>query len=195
MGAKRGTYAKTRARRQAIARAALALVEERGHRNFTTMDVAQRAEVSEALIFYHFPNREALLIAALHEFDDEEIPRADHDGVLATIRRNAEQGVRRTNIVRLYTEMSGQSVDPAHPAHDYFRERWMRSRIGIEADIVRLQRTGAIAAGVDATHAARVLLAAWEGLQLSWLIEESFDIGVELDRLIEELLGIRSLSS
>ena len=59
MAGKRGSYAKSELRKQAISEAALALIMERGHRAVTVAEVADRAGVSEPSVFYHFPTKEA----------------------------------------------------------------------------------------------------------------------------------------
>jgi AcrR family transcriptional regulator len=186
--AKRGSYAKTGIRKQQIAGAALELIVERGHRSFTMADVARRAGISEQLVFYHFPTREVLLVAALQYFDDQELGREVPPGALSKMAENARLGVRRENIVRLYAELSGASVDPAHPAHEYFQKRWARSRRGLTLDIQRLQSSGAIVESIDAYSVSRILLGAWEGLQLQWLHDPSFDIGEQLIRLADAML-------
>ncbi|WP_028298905.1 TetR/AcrR family transcriptional regulator [Olivibacter sitiensis] len=51
----------TASRKEKIMTAALLLFAERGYENTTTKLIAQKAEVSEALIFKHFENKDKLL--------------------------------------------------------------------------------------------------------------------------------------
>jgi AcrR family transcriptional regulator len=71
--------------REAILRAALDLLRERGAGRLTTREVARRAGVSEGSVFYHFTDRSGLLTAVIAdglstlkalqtgEFDDERV--------------------------------------------------------------------------------------------------------------------------
>jgi AcrR family transcriptional regulator len=52
-------------------KAALKLFAEHGSRGATTRRIAQEAGVNEVTLFRHFPNKQALLHAALHQFAAE----------------------------------------------------------------------------------------------------------------------------
>lgn len=57
--------------RDALLKAALKLFAELGSRGATTRRIAQEAGVNEVTLFRHFPNKQALLHAALHQFAAE----------------------------------------------------------------------------------------------------------------------------
>ncbi|WP_447648132.1 TetR/AcrR family transcriptional regulator [Microbacterium forte] len=194
MPTKRGPYAKSDQRRQALSRAALDLVRRHGHRNVSVSDIAELAETSEATVFYHFPTKEALLIAALAQHDDENIrAHGAEAGAIAEMAARAEAGVQRTNYARLYNELAGAAADPTHPANEFFQSRWERSTRVVATDIRRLQNDGRVAESVDADAAAHILLAAWEGLQLQWMQGPPFDIGSLLEWHIRTVLGPAAL--
>lgn len=195
MAQKRGPYAKSDQRRQALSKAALDLVRRHGHRNVSVSDIAELAETSEATVFYHFPTKEALFIAALAQHDDENIrARGAEAGAIADMGSRAEAGVQRTNYARLYTELAGAAADPAHPANDFFQARWARSTEVVATDIRRLQQDGRVDASIDPDSAAHLLLAAWEGLQLQWMQGPPFDIRAQVEWHIRALLGADALS-
>jgi AcrR family transcriptional regulator len=62
-------------RKDAIARAALPLFARQGLHGVTTRELAAACGVSEALIFRHFPTKEALFNQMLHYYGDEDTPR------------------------------------------------------------------------------------------------------------------------
>jgi AcrR family transcriptional regulator len=192
---RRGPYAKTEVRRRELSDAALSLVLERGHNAFTAEDVAQATGASVPTVFYHFPTKVDLLVAALQRFDDLRIEPLTSSGALAVVGDQALEGVHRTNLVRLYTELAGESADPGHPAHEYFTERWVRSNRVLAEDIRRLQKSGELPEAVDAAHVARCVLAAWEGLQLAWLRSPDFDIRATLNSLIASLVATESVGA
>ncbi|MHA7986292.1 TetR/AcrR family transcriptional regulator [Rathayibacter sp. CAU 1779] len=185
----RGSYAKTKERRQAIAEATLELVVEKGHRAVLTADVARLTGLSEPGVLYHFPSKDELLLSALQYFDDVQLSALPEGESVAQAPARAIAGVNRTNIVRLHTAMSGEASDPSHPAHEYFKQRWRRSNQLMAENIRQLQTDGIVKAGVDAERASRLIHAAWEGLQNQWLAEPTFDIGEELEALIASVLG------
>ena len=186
----RGSYAKTAERRRAIAEAALEIVLEKGHRSLITADVAQRAGLSEPGVLYHYPTKDDLLLAALRlsdEYEWETMPLGE------SVRRapaRAAESLRRINVVRLHTAMFGESSDPAHPAHEYFKQRWRAGDERMVESIRRLQEAGVVDAAIDPFRASRWIHTAWEGLQLQWLAEQDFDIATELASLIERILGV-----
>lgn len=173
----------------AIADAALALVMERGHRSLTTLAVANRAGISEPGLLYHYPSKEALLVAALERFDEQQLSQLAPGEAIESAPERAALGVRRTNIVHLYTALLGEASEPAHPAHDYFKQRWRVGREIPANDIVLLQERGEIDPAVSPERAAIWILAAWDGLQSHWLVDPCFDIDVELRMLIDVVLG------
>jgi AcrR family transcriptional regulator len=184
----RGPYARTRERRRSIADAALAVVAEKGHRALTTLAVAQRAGISEAGLLYHYPSKDALLVAALARFDETQLSVLAPGEALETAPERAALGVRRTNVVHLYSALLGEASDPAHPANAYFKERWRASGEIQASDIVLLEERGEANPTVAPDRAALWILAAWDGLQSHWLVDPSFDIDVELRLLIDVVL-------
>ncbi|MFF2050257.1 TetR family transcriptional regulator [Leifsonia sp. NPDC058194] len=186
----RGSYAKTKQRRRQIAEAALDLVLEKGHRALITAEVADRAGLSEPGVLYHFPTKDDLLLAALRLSDEFEWSTMPLGESIQRAPERAAESLRRINVVRLHTAMFGESSDPTHPAHEYFKERWRTGDERMVESIRTLQATGTIDAAIDPYRASRWIHTAWEGLQLQWLAEQDFDIAVELRALIERILDV-----
>lgn len=194
MSTKRGPYAKSDVRRRSLSAAALELVRQKGHRNVAITEIAEFAHTSEPTVYYHFPTKESLLIAALRQHDDDNIHARGHEeGAIAEMGSRAEIGVQRTNYARLYNELAGAAADPEHPANAFFQERWARSIGVVSTDIRRLQDLGRVPVSVDADMAAHLLLAAWEGLQLQWMQGPPFDIRSLIEAHIRILLGPNAL--
>lgn len=187
---RRGSYAKTKERRRAITEAALELVLEKGHRALLMSEVAQRAGLSEPGVIYHFPTKDDLLLAALRLSDEHEWSTMPLGESIQRAPARAAESLRRINIVRLHTAMFGESSDPTHPAHEYFKERWRLGDERMVESIRRLQAAGIVAYEIEPFRVSRWIHTAWEGLQLQWLAEEDFDIEAELGSLIERILGV-----
>jgi AcrR family transcriptional regulator len=177
------------------------LIAERGFRGFTLRDVALECGITEGGVLHHVGSKEQLLVAVLEYRDALDLAQlAELLGVgpdvfdtgrdapvglrelcAALVRRNAGQ----PEIVRLYTVLNGESLDPAHPAHAYFlaRERWALDLFASAADP---------ALGDRATQALQVL-SIMDGLQLRWLRDlEGIDLVAEWDAIADRLLAARA---
>ncbi|GAA3921046.1 TetR family transcriptional regulator [Microbacterium invictum] len=178
----RGAYAKSATRRAAIAQAVLDLVNERGHRAVTSLEVARRAEMNESTVLYHFPTREDLLVAAMQHAERHPLSRITDTGVslYEIAAEHAVMGVAHINYSRLFVTMQAEATDPSHPAHEWFLRHNAGSIAVLARDIRTRQEDGLADPGIDAVRAARQIVAVWDGLQAQWLIDPSFDIGAEL---------------
>ncbi|MEV0588374.1 helix-turn-helix domain-containing protein [Nonomuraea sp. NPDC050310] len=166
----RGPYAKSSAKRRQILDAALAVYAEAGSRKVSVREIAQRVGMTDAGVLHHFGSREALLTAVL-EARDEAAAGGDPAETLA---RNAAT----PGLVKLFMDVAAAAAEPSHPAHGYFTERYARYRRRVAGKLVR--------DGVpesDADWAARILLAATDGLQVQWLLEPGIDMAADLNRL------------
>lgn len=195
----RGPYAKSAARREALATAARDVIAEVGHRALTTAEVAKRAGVSERTLFYHFPTRDHLLVAALEvmDADSQAAVRAhyaeqgiteefDLDEIITFLsQRDAAHPWK----VRLAVAISALAQDPNHPAHEYARRHNDSTREAF-ARLIRLrQRQGKAHPDLDPDRIGRRLVAVWDGLQAQWLVDPSFDLAAEVQDTFRQLSG------
>lgn len=164
---KRGPYAPSLRRREQIAEAVLALVDEVGHDAVTTALIAERAGVSEATVHYHFTSKDHLLVAALEHADrvssekSRAVAEPDFD---PEVIREISGGV--DNRSRLLVMLHGQVGTPGHPAGDYFRRRNEQAVDIFSRIIRRRQREGTALPNLDPERTARQFYAMWEGLFL-----------------------------
>ncbi|MCL3777407.1 MULTISPECIES: TetR/AcrR family transcriptional regulator [unclassified Actinomyces] len=200
----RGPYAKTAAKRAAIGKAAFEVVEEVGHDGLTTAAVAERADLSERTLTYHFPTRDHLLVAALTHFNDSIQERTalpgsaawPTDGDLATteqvetIVHNLLRGTASDRgYLRLYVYLVGRSQQPGSAAHAYFREHYAIAREGMALIMRLLQEAGLARTDRDPEDQARQFLATWEGLQQQWVVMEDFDLEAATLRAFLDVTG------
>lgn len=172
---RRGTYAKGRAKREAIIQAAIGLFGEVGYHAASLRDIAARADLSHPGLLHHFPTKDALLAAVLahrDEVDNEAIAedvaqgRSGVEAFLRLVGRNA----RRRPVVELYAALSAEATSPDHPAHAYFAARYELTVQQCTLAFAELQRAGALRAWVDPAWAGRALVALTDGLQVQWLL-------------------------
>jgi AcrR family transcriptional regulator len=172
----RGGYAKGRERRDAILAAANEVFATRGFRGASLATIARRVGVSEPGLLHHFASKEELLLELLtlrDQHDDERIAQAfdAHAHVLEVLLQLCRQNAERPGIVRLFTILAAESVDPDHPAHAWFVDRYRDRRAQLAEQLAVEQREGTVATDVGAEKAAAQILAMFDGLQIQWLLD------------------------
>lgn len=189
----RGPYAKTAAKRQEILDAALAAYAEAGSRGVSVRDIAQRVGMTDAGVLHHFGSREALLTAVVEARDTAASEAYSPETVLWRTELLA-QNAATPGLVKLFLDIASASADPDHPGHVFFTERYRDLRLRIAALLAGgpppgLGPEGPVA-DADADWAARILLAATDGIQLQWLLEPTIDMAGDVGRLRDVLLDV-----
>lgn len=192
----RGQGAKTPERRAAIARAALDVVLEVGHRSLTTAEVASRAGLSERAMLYHFPTRDHLLVAALELSDaDREIEYIERHAAgegarVESLAANfAAAAMGNDRAIRLMAAMTAAATDPDHPANAYFVDHHRRAQEGLASVIRSEQAAGVAHPDLDPDETATQLLAMWLGLESLWLLQGDFDLSDSMTKAFRRLTG------
>ena len=175
----RGPYAKTEARRAEILRIALDSFAVRGFQGSSLREIAAAVGLSQAGVLHHFSSKEALLAAVLAEKDAVSV--SHFEGIRGVLVLDALRGVVAENLaqpglIRLFTTLSAEAINADHPAHEYFQLRYAGAR-DLLADALRQgQADGDVDPAVDVEMAAALLIAIMDGLQMQWLLNESFDM-------------------
>jgi AcrR family transcriptional regulator len=155
-------------RRAQIVAEATRLVAERGFNGISLQAVADACGMSVPGLLHYVGTKDGLLVAVLAHRDEVDLevtglasppdqiasPRAVLDALMA---HNAGQ----REIVRLYTVLNAESLNPDHPAHEYFTRRYVDSFERLRALL------GPHYEGADAL--AHDIIAAMDGAQLQWL--------------------------
>jgi AcrR family transcriptional regulator len=183
----RGSYAKGVAKREEILQAALAVVAEHGYRKASVREIADAAGLSPAGLLHYFGSKEELFVAILRARDERD--EREHDGedaataFLAVMRHNASV----PGLVQLYAQLAAEAGDPAHPAHDFFRERTERFAAFTRAQLIDDQRAGRIRDDLDPDWIIRTLHALADGLQSAWMLDPTLDMAADIERFLELL--------
>jgi AcrR family transcriptional regulator len=165
-------------RRAAIVDAALTVFSQRGFRDGSLADVAEKVDLSPAGILYHFGSKEELLLAVIAERDRRasESPLAGEGEVrgIAALKasvRFAEQSEGERGLAALHTVLQAESFEPDASTHEYFvlRSRYLRSAV---AQLLRqAQEDGDVRPEVDCTAKAVEVVAFLEGAAMVWLMD------------------------
>jgi AcrR family transcriptional regulator len=184
----RGTYSKGEARREEILRTAMEVIAAKGYNGTTLRAIGRALGIEPAHIIYYFGTREDLLREVIAQWSSNnqalaEVTSDPLDQYATAIRQNLE--IR--GIVQLYIAFAAEAVDPAHPAHDFIRERFATTSAMLSGAVLEGQRQGVISASLDPDRTARWLIALADGLQLQSLIDPRIDAPADLEAAIDGL--------
>jgi AcrR family transcriptional regulator len=177
--------------KEAILAAARQLFAKRGYRGTPLAAIAEAAGLSEPGLLHHYRSKTALLLAVLASRDSEDgrlsSPRLDApgigiiDGLAALVAHNESE----PELVALFSMLLGEAVAADHPAHEYFEQRYQQIRTRFTRHLREAQTAGTLAPGIDPEALANVLIAALDGLQFQWLLDQSVDMSASYAALAE----------
>lgn len=185
---------RTAATRTQILDTALEVFATTGYRAASIRDIAAKCGLAHPTVLYHFPSKAALLKAVLSRRDEIDIqdevfselePREMLHHLIGTVRSNATQ----RGVVELFSQLSSEASDPAHPAHDYFAVRYADLRADLERTFTALESEGALTSTVTPAEAAAHVIAVMDGLQIQWLLDiDSVDMEKSFAALLRTLV-------
>jgi len=174
----RGPYARGRASRELILETALDVISQKGYGATSLKDIAQEVGMTQAGLLHHFGTKENLFAEVLQARDAQNRAalsgQDDHD--LPLIVRLAHHNVQTPGLVKLYVNLAAAAGDPAHPIHNFFRDRYQALVARIADDIRRRQEEGRFRPEADPELVARTLFALSDGLQAQWVVDPTIDL-------------------
>lgn len=165
-----------------IERIAAGMFAESGFYGTSLQNVADRVGITKVGLLHHVGNKNNLLVMVLRDVYDREMEGRFDDFVADVERRSrgahipaafryiARVNGGRRDLVRLYTTLNTESLNPEHPAHDFFVERNRRTLSMASAPYWRVPD------GVDAKAAFMAGCYAMDGLQVQWLRDPDADL-------------------
>lgn|SRR5690625_3573005 len=201
--AKRGAYAKGVAKREEILTAALEIIAQVGVQETSIKAIADAVDLSPAGVLHYFRSKEELLTEVLRKRDEVNtqhgLPSLDlqHLGSpegyaqvvaadlnLASIREHFVQHLHANSnvpgLLHLFSQLAVDAIDPAHPAHDFLRNRGEQFR-QFFSHIFTHTYQNQPSPVVDPAIAARMLQALADGLQLHALVDPDVDMAGVVD--------------
>lgn len=174
----RGPYAKGTAKREEIIERAIDAFGKTGYHGTSMREIATACGLSQAGLLHHFPSKEAILLAIV-EYRENVHPDAPEQGNSPDARRAGTMAQVLLNekneaLTRLWANLVGEATDPAHPAHEYFKNRYRGLR-ALNSEIEAAENDRSKPNAEDAIK-AQLLIAIWDGLQTQWLLDEDFDM-------------------
>jgi AcrR family transcriptional regulator len=184
-----------RARRDQLVRAALHAFAKRGYHGVTMDTIAAEVGVTRQGLLHHFPSKVDLLVAVLERRDEDDAAflaelREQQDSSLTEILRTVlRHNAERPGLAELFTILSAESVDPEHPAHEWFADRYRRGRVLVAEWIAAEQAQGRISRAAAPDRLATAVLALLDGLQLQQQLERE---PLEIDEVLADLIALLS---
>lgn len=184
--AKRGTYAKTAARREEILTTALTIIAENGYSKATLKEVAEAVGLSQMGVLHHFGSKEELFVAVLQRRDSRSLNNKSFEDVgtpaaISEFMKDRElhvddafrqvtlENTQTPGLIQLFTRLLAEATEADHSAHDYFQQRIETLRTFIVGAVHEDQECGHIAKDIDAEKVAISFIALMDGLQTLWL--------------------------
>lgn len=182
-------------RRQAMIRAALELVRERGPNAVTLGSVGERVGTTHAAVLYHFRSRRELLLAVLEERDRRAsavLDRCWAPGGLVALRKLADVGrniEREPNFTKLAWVLQAESLGDDRVGR-YFRGRYQYIRGGLARAMRFGQERGEIRRDFDVDARAAQVAAMIDGIAHQHFIDpEDVDLVAAFDDFVQQLIA------
>jgi AcrR family transcriptional regulator len=181
-----------RARREQLLQAALTAFGAHGYRGASLASIAGDVGISQPGLLHHFPSKEHLLVRVLEYHEDRNIDRieaaianASLADALLDLARHHEAS---PEFIRLFVVLAAESVDPEHPAHDWFVDRYRRVRTSLRAQVAEEQRLGRMSSAIDPDTITQLLMSVLDGLELQHLLDtDEVQIAAPLSALLDML--------
>ena len=187
----RGQAKRGAERRAAIIQAAIEVFAEKGFRDGSLTDVADKVGVSPAGILYHFNSKEELLLAVIAERDRRTLqtPRGELKGLeaLRAMVRFAEQSEGEKGLAALHTVLQVESFDPEAITHNYFLIRSRLVRASAAVLLQEAQEMGEVRADIDPVAKANEIVAFLEGAAITWLMDPELSLVTLYENYFDDL--------
>ncbi|MGN8026312.1 TetR/AcrR family transcriptional regulator [Microbacterium sp. 22242] len=188
-----GRYRKGIARRQEILDKAIEVFARRGSHKTSLRAIAQEVGVTHAALTHYFGSLEELLVEvyrASESATDATHPVPADARPALSMRTAAERNRRIPGLVQLYSTLVSTALEDSHAAaQEFITQRFSRIRAGMSAQVRKLQAAGELRADLDPDLVAALVVAASDGLQTQWLLDDTIDHEAALEMLDSLLSG------
>jgi AcrR family transcriptional regulator len=149
------------ARQGQILATAMRLFGERGFGGTALREIAAECGIAHTTLLHYFPTKQTLLMAVLAERDQRARSESEHLDDLTEIldftRRIATTQGNDPAMIELTTKMMAEATDPAHPAHDFYRERSAQLAENLARLLENARVRGFLREGVEPRRGAAIL--------------------------------------
>jgi AcrR family transcriptional regulator len=164
-------------RRAAIVAAAMALFAERGIQATTLAQIGEVSGVRRPAILHHFGSKTAVVHAVLDEHERRFRPVqrsiATHRGLEALERliEIAEFDAANRDRVALWNTLLAETSTPDSTLRERMRVHYETFRWAVRLMLAQAEEDGELRPGVDHALQANVVIAFFNGIESSWLLD------------------------
>ncbi|MFZ7088952.1 TetR/AcrR family transcriptional regulator [Curtobacterium sp. RRHDQ10] len=177
--------------RARIIDAAVICVIDGGPTALSSRRVAELAGVDVPVVEDQFPSRDSMTATVVDRWGgaltDPLLPIATEQGTVAYLQALVATFAREPQLMQLIAGVLGAATDPHSPGAAYYREIYHRFATTIRESLVRDFASGREVSAVSAEHAARQLLALYDGFRLQSLLVPNVPIEVAFDQGVAAL--------
>lgn len=194
----KGRYPKGIARRQEILDKAIEVFARRGSQKTSLRAIAQEVGVTHAALSHYFGSLEELLVEVYRESQhkpskERPLPADASPAMAMSIAAEANREI--PGLVQLYSTLVSMALEDNHPiAQRFATERFGQLRAEIAEQVGHLQASGHVRADLDPVLVAALVIAASDGLQIQWLLDDEVNHEAALEMLDRLLRGIAPAS-
>jgi AcrR family transcriptional regulator len=166
---------KGEARRVKVLEVALDAFGAKGFRGASLANIAAEVGISEPGVVHHFGSKRNLLFSLLEARHREDRKRIDDEepsqGLAESLRRLALEHEADPRGIRLLAVLAAESLNPEHPTHEWFVERYRGIREVMTGRVADEQAAGRLPDDIDPSVLARLIIAVLDGLELQFLLD------------------------
>lgn len=182
-------------RRRQILDATAKTIAQHGYHNASLAQIAEEVGISAPSLLHHFANKEALLTELLAYRDQISLETAaaldpaHGQDFLDHLVETAQLNTERAGLTQLYAVLVAESLTDAHPATEYFRERFEGLGVMIRDAVAEVMADERVTSE-DIAEVSRAIMAVMDGLQYQHLLAPSrVDMAPIVERTIRALLA------
>jgi AcrR family transcriptional regulator len=161
--------------REALLVAAAELFADKGYRQTTFADIADRARISRGSIPWHFGDKEGLLVAVLQMLSEDvqaTFRRHSAPDTLAGLREATGNMIRRPTS-KLFLTLLLEAMEPTSPAHEHYA----KIQIDLRAQLTALGEALPLPPEIAPADFATTMLGAAMGIHQQWrLTPDAVDV-------------------
>ena len=172
--------------RQKIVETAVELFAEKGFRGTGIATLAKKVGMSGPGLLYYFGTKERLLLDVMPERHRVELPLHQSRVRLTDLRRSGRRTTSARRLAQLYVVLGAEAIDPEHPLHDFFVERYRRNHQMARRLLTIERKEGRLRADADIDQLAIEIQAMTLGLEMLWLTDpDTFDFRTALEKFYD----------
>lgn len=184
-------YPKGAARRQQILDEAVEVFARAGFRSGSLREIAKRVNLTPTGVMHYFSSKEELFTEVIAERDnrvEQAAGTAEDETQPDQMRAVVAHNAANRGLSSLFTVVTAEATAPDHPAHEHFAERYRTNAAESAQALAAAQRRGLVRSDIDPAHAARLITAVMDGLQLAWLLDDTVDMPATFEEFLRGYL-------